>query len=123
MLAQLSHECYTESSDLVVGLALRIEVGSSFTTTDVHCLHKGQLKSSKIVVTWASLLTSSQSILEDLLEAQEFEDAQVDSWVKTEATLVWAQGRVELNTISAVELELSLIIFPDDTELDDALGD
>lgn len=69
------------------------------------------------------VLTSSQSILENLLETQELEDAQVDCWVQTETTLVWTQSRVELDSVSAVELELSLVIFPDDTELDDALGD
>lgn len=37
VLAQLAHEGYTESSDLVVGLALWIEVGSSLTSTNVHC--------------------------------------------------------------------------------------
>jgi hypothetical protein len=69
------------------------------------------------------LLTSSQCILEDLLEAQELQDGQVDSWVKSETALVWAESRVELDTISAVDLGLQLVIFPDDTELNDALGD
>lgn len=70
----------------------------------------------------AVVLTSSQSILEDLLETQELEDAQVDCWVEAETTLVWTQSRVELDSVSAVQLELSLVIFPDDTELDDAFG-
>lgn len=69
------------------------------------------------------VLTSSQSILEDLLETQELEDAQVNCWVQAETTLVWTQSRVELNTVSAVHLELSLVIFPDNTELDNALRD
>ena len=43
--------------------------------------------------------------------------------MESKAALVWTQGRVELDTISAVELELSLIVFPDHTELDDSLGD
>ena len=71
----------------------------------------------------AVVLTSSQSILEDLLETQELEDAQVDCWVEAETTLVWTQSRVELDSVSAVQLELSLVIFPNNTELDDALGD
>jgi hypothetical protein len=55
-----------------------------------------------------------------LLKAQEFQDGQVDGWMQTETTLVWTEGRVELNTISTVHLDLVLVIFPDNTELDDA---
>lgn len=43
--------------------------------------------------------------------------------MESEATLVWAQGGVELNSVSAVDLYLALIVFPDDTELDDSLRD
>ena len=43
--------------------------------------------------------------------------------MEAETTLVWPESRVELDTITAVDLWLSLIIFPDDAELDDALGD
>ena len=68
-------------------------------------------------------LTSSQGILEDLLETQELQDAEVDSWVESQTTLVWTKSRVELNTISTVDLQLSLVIFPDNSELDDSLGD
>lgn len=69
------------------------------------------------------LLTSSESILEDLLETQELEDAQVDGRVESEASLVWAQRGVELHAVSTVDLWLSLIIFPDHAELDDSLRD
>ena len=37
VLAQLAHEGNAEFADLVVGLALGVEVCSSLTTTDVHC--------------------------------------------------------------------------------------
>jgi hypothetical protein len=43
--------------------------------------------------------------------------------MESEAALVWAKGRVELDTISAVDLGLSLVVLPDDAELDDSLGD
>ena len=42
--------------------------------------------------------------------------------MESKATFVWAEGRIELNAISAVYLGLKLVIFPDDTELDDAFG-
>jgi hypothetical protein len=68
------------------------------------------------------LLTSSQGILEDLLEAQELQDTEIDSRMESQSSLVWAQGRVKLYTVSAVDLDLVFVIFPDDTELDDAFG-
>jgi hypothetical protein len=58
-----------------------------------------------------------------LLETQEFQDGQVDSWVETETSLGWAEGRVELDSVTTVDLWLKVIILPDNTELDDALWD
>ena len=68
-------------------------------------------------------LTSSQSILEDLLEAQELQDGQVDRRVQAETALVWAEGGVELDSVAAVDLDLVLVVFPDNSKLDDALRD
>jgi hypothetical protein len=67
--------------------------------------------------------TASQGILEDLLEAQELEDGQVDCGMQAEATLVGSEGRVELHAVALVDLALALVGLPDDAELDDALGD
>ena len=71
----------------------------------------------------AAVHTACQSILEDLLEAQEFQDRQIYCGVESKTPLVGAQGRIELYTVSAVDLELTLVIFPDNTELDDSFGD
>lgn len=68
-------------------------------------------------------LTSGKSILEDLFETQELQDGEVDTGVQTETTLVGAKSGVELHAVSTVDLELALVVFPGDTELDDALGD
>jgi len=68
-------------------------------------------------------LTSSQSILEDLLEAQKLQDRQVDCRVETETSFVWSKCRVELDSVTTVYLWLVLVIFPDHPELDDTLGD
>jgi hypothetical protein len=43
--------------------------------------------------------------------------------METETSLVGTESRVELNTVSTVYLDLVLVIFPDDTELDDAFWD
>lgn len=69
------------------------------------------------------ILTSSKGILEDLLKAEELEDGQVDGGVQTQAALVGAQGRVELDPVAAVDLDVALVILPLHAELDDALGD
>jgi hypothetical protein len=102
VLIELPHEGNAELADLVVGLALRVEVTSSLTTTHVQ---------------------AGKSILEDLLETQELEDGQVDCGVETETALVGTESRVELDAISLVDVALALVVFPDNTELDDALGD
>ena len=68
-------------------------------------------------------LTASQGILEDLLKAQELEDGQVHSGMEAKTTLVWTQGGIELDTVSSVDLNLSLVILPDNTELNDSFGD
>lgn len=70
-----------------------------------------------------AILTASQSILKDLLEAQELEYRQIDGGVKAKASLVGAQGRVELHAVSPVDLHLSLVILPGHSELNDSLGD
>ncbi len=69
------------------------------------------------------ILTASQSILEDLLKAQELENRQIHRGVKPKTSLVWTQCRVELHTISSVHLHLSLVIFPNHSERDDSFGD
>lgn len=84
---------------------------------------------------------TSQSILEGLLEAEELEDGKVDGGVKTETALVGAEGRVilhatyerassydstrktDLNTEAAVDLRLTAVVFPNDTELNNTLRD
>lgn len=69
------------------------------------------------------ILTASQSILEDLLETQEFKDRQVYRRVETKTAFVWTQCRVELYTIPTIHLHLVLVILPYHTELYDTFGD
>lgn len=72
---------------------------------------------------WDFSLTASQGILESLFEAKELKDRQVDSRVESETALVGAQSRVELNTETTVDVELALVVLPDNTELNDTFGD
>jgi hypothetical protein len=64
---ELGHEALAEAHDLGVGLALGIEVGAALAAAH------GQ---------------GGQGILEDLLEAEELEHAEVDGGVEAEAALV-----------------------------------
>jgi hypothetical protein len=43
--------------------------------------------------------------------------------MKSETTLVWTESRVELHTVSSVDLSLELVVLPDNSELDDSLRD
>jgi hypothetical protein len=99
---ELLHERIAESSDFVIGATFRVEVGATLGTTHVD---------------------TSEGILEDLLKSEELEDRQVDGRVKTETALVRAKSRVKLHTVATVYVGLSLIVFPNNAELDDTLWD
>ena len=98
---ELGHEGLAEVHDLVVGLALGVKVGTALAAAH----GKG-----------------GQAVLEDLLQAQELEHAQGDRRVKAQAALVGSNGRVELDAVAAVDLNLALVVDPGDTEHNDALG-
>ena len=134
VLAQLAHERDTELADLIIGLALWVEVSSSLATTNVHYDDRQLLVMEdayhmrmryRRATSWArsEILTAGKSVLEDLLETQELKDGKVDSWVETESSLVWAEGAVELNSVAVVDLWLKVVVLPDNTELDDTLWD
>jgi len=102
MPAQFAHKGVAELADLVVRLALGVEVGTTLTTAHVK---------------------AGKSILKDLLEAEELEDGEVDGRMEAETALVGAQCAVELHTETTVYLELAFVVFPGYAELDQALRD
>jgi len=99
---EFPHEGEAETTDLVVGLTLGVEIGSSLSSSHVE---------------------TSESVLEDLFESQELEDGKVDGRVKTKSSLVRTENGGELNTETGVDLASTLVIFPCDTESDDSLRD
>ena len=101
MPAELGHEALAEAHDLCVGLALGVEVGAALAAAH------GQ---------------RGQAVLENLLEAEELEHAEVDRLVEAQAALVGAKRAVELNAETAVDVHLALVVCPGDAEHDDALG-
>ena len=101
MAVQLGHEALAEAHDFHVALALGVKVGAALAAAH------GQ---------------GGQAVLEDLLEAQELQDALVDRGMEAQAALVGADGAVELDAVAAVDLHLALIVHPGHTEGDDPLG-
>jgi hypothetical protein len=99
---ELLHESIAETTDLIVGSAFGIKVATTLGTSHVD---------------------SSQGVLENLLESEELEDRKVDGRMETESPLVRAEGRVELDTITALDMWLSMVVLPDNAELDDSLWD
>lgn len=54
----------------------------------------------------------SQSVLEDLLEAQELDNRQGDRGVEAQAALVGAERTIELHAVPAVDLDSASIVHP-----------
>ena len=88
---QLRHKGLAKAHDLYLGLALRIKVRTALAATN------GQ---------------AGQGVFEDLLEAKELDDAQVDRGVESQATLVGAERGVELDAKAAVDLDFAIIVDP-----------
>jgi hypothetical protein len=78
-----------EAHDLVVGAALGVEVRAALAAADRH---------------------AGQGVLEDLLEAEELDDPEVDARVEAQTALVGPERRVELHPEAAVDLHLALVV-------------
>ena len=100
MPGQLGHEGLAEAHDLGVGPPVRVEVAPALAAADT---------------------LGGQSVLEDLLEAEELDDAGVDARVEAQTALVGSQSRVELDPEAALDVDLTRVIDPRDAEDDLAL--
>ena len=100
VFVELCHEGLAETHDLVVGLALGIKIGAALAAADRK---------------------ACQAVLEDLLEAQELDDTDINRRMKTKASLVRADRAVELDAVAAVDLNISFVIDPRNAEHDDSL--
>ena len=54
---------------------------------------------------------SRQTIFEDLFEAEEFQDAQIYTVMKSQSSFVRSDGAIKLYSISSIDLDLSLIVY------------
>ena len=88
---ELGHEGLAEPHDLGVGAALGVEVRPALAAADRH---------------------AGERVLEDLLEAEELHDAEVDAGVEPQAALVGPERGVELDPEAAVDLHLAPVVDP-----------
>ncbi len=88
---QFSHEALTEAHDFIVGFTFRIEIRATFAATNRQ---------------------TGQGILEYLFKTKELDNAEINRRVEAKTALVWAEGAVELNTESAIDLNDAFIILP-----------
>ena len=101
MSVELSHEALAERHNFSVGFALGIEVGAALAAADGK---------------------AGQGVLEDLLEAEELDDAEVYGRMEAKASLVRADSAVKLDAVTVVNLNLTFVVYPRHTEQDLALG-
>ena len=95
------HEALAEAHDLRVGLAGGIEVSAALAAAD------GQ---------------AGEAVLEDLLKAQELDDAGVDVGLEAQAALVGADGAVELAAIADIGMIIAVVVHPHHAESEHTLG-
>ena len=100
MPVKLCHKALAEAHHFGVGLALRVKVGTAFAAAH------GQ---------------GGQGVFKNLFEPKELQDGQIDGRMEAQAAFVRADGRVELDTETAVYLYLAAVIHPGDAELNHAL--
>lgn len=61
---------------------------------------------------------AGERVLEDLLEAQELDDRQIDGRVEAQAALVGAEGAGEFHAVAAVDLNPAPVVDPGNPEHD-----
>ena len=82
MAPELGHERLTKAHDLLLGPSLGIEVRAALAAADGH---------------------ACQRVLEDLLEAEEFDRAEQHGGMKAQTAFERAEGRVELNAKASID--------------------
>ena len=97
---ELKHEGLAETHDLSVGLALRVEVGTTLSAT-----HR----------------QGCEGVFEYLLKSEEFEYGRVHRRVEAETALIWTDGIVELDPVAGIGLNLTVVVNPGDAECEDSV--
>ena len=99
MPIELGHEALAEAHDFGIRLALRVKVGAALAAAHGQC---------------------GQGVFQNLLKAEELDDGEVHAGVEAKTALVGADGRIVLDTVAAVDLNIAVVVHPGNTELNHA---
>ena len=97
ILIELGHKALAKTHNFRVGFALGVEVRAALAAADGK---------------------AGKRVLEDLLEAEELQNADIDRRMKTESALVRSDGAVELDAEGTVHMHVSGVVGPGNTEGD-----
>ena len=100
MFGQFNHKALTEAHHFCVALAFWIEITAALAAADRQ---------------------RRQRVLEDLFKRQEFHHPQRHRRMKPQTAFIGTQNTVVLNTVTAVDMHLSLIVHPRHFKLDNPL--
>jgi len=95
------HEGLAETHDFSIALSNGVEISTTLTTAERQ---------------------HGQAVLENLLETEELQHGLVHLGVETETAFVSTEGGIVLDTITEVHLGLTLIVNPNNAELEDTIG-
>ena len=101
MAIELSHKALAETHNFSVGFALRIKVAAALA---------------------AAHRESGQTVFQDLLKPEEFDDGKVDGRMQSQAALVRTDGVVELDAVAGVHADLAAVVHPRNAEDDLTVG-
>ena len=96
---KLVHESLTETHDFGIALASWRKIGTSLTSSHGQC---------------------GQRIFERLLKTEELQYGKIYGSMETQSALIRADGTVELYPVTQVDLNLSLVVHPRNSEHNDA---
>ncbi len=100
MARQFGHKALAETHHLCFRLAFWVKIGAALAAAHGKC---------------------GQSVFEDLFKAQEFDNGKIDVVPEAQTALVRANGRIELDAVGSVDLNLPLIVYPGNPKQNGAL--
>ena len=100
MTIELGHKALAEAHNLGIGLALRVKVGAALAAAHGE---------------------RGQGVFQDLLKAEELDHGEVHAGVEAKPALIGADGRIVLDAVAAVDLDIAVVVHPGNTEFHHAL--
>jgi hypothetical protein len=95
MPTELGHKSMTKTHDLIVGFTLGVKIRTAFPTSH----RKG-----------------GKAVLKDLFKSEEFENTGIYGRVEAKSSLVGTYGRIHLDPVTPVYVDLPFVIHPGNPE-------